>query len=118
MGTAIQADLTVTFGNPKIGLYVGDAINLVGHIEVVDIGIPIEYVQKLKPQSHLLTPELVSPLIPPRPQSAHKGSHSGMLALSLDPLGRLVQQPWLPLEQSGQEPVSSLRLLLKQSPLL
>ena len=82
LGTAIQADLTVTFGCPKIGLYVGDAIDQVGHIEVVDIGIPIEYVQELKPQNHLLTPELVSPLIPHRPQSAHKGTfgHAGIVA--------------------------------------
>ncbi|UCH90901.1 MAG: NAD(P)H-hydrate dehydratase [Nitrospirota bacterium] len=82
LSTAIQADLTVTFGYPKIGLYVGDAIDNVGHIEVVDIGIPIDFVQKLAPQSHLLTPELVSPLIPPRPQSSHKGSfgHAGVVA--------------------------------------
>ena len=82
LATAIQADLTVTFGCPKIGLYVGDAIDQVGHIEVVDIGIPIEYIQELKPQNHLLTPELVSPLIPPRPQSAHKGTfgHAGIVA--------------------------------------
>ncbi len=82
LGTAIQADLTVTFGCPKIGLYVGDAIDQVGHIEVVDIGIPIEYVQELKPQNHLLTRELVSPLIPSRPQSAHKGTfgHAGIVA--------------------------------------
>ena len=82
LGTAIQADLTVTFGYPKIGLYVGDAIDQVGHIEVVDIGIPIEYVQELKPQNHLLTTELVSPLIPRRPQSAHKGTfgHAGIVA--------------------------------------
>jgi NAD(P)H-hydrate epimerase len=82
LGTAIQADLTVTFGYPKIGLYVGNAIDQVGHIEVVDIGIPIEYAQELKPQNHLLTPELVSPLIPRRPQSAHKGTfgHAGIVA--------------------------------------
>jgi NAD(P)H-hydrate epimerase len=82
LGTAIQADLTVTFGCPKIGLYVGNAIDQVGHIEVVDIGIPIEYVQELKPQNHLLTPELISPLIPRRPQSAHKGTfgHAGIVA--------------------------------------
>jgi len=82
LGTAIQADLTVTFGYPKIGLYVGNAIDQVGHIEVVDIGIPIEYVKELKPQNHLLTPELVRPLIPRRPQSAHKGTfgHAGIVA--------------------------------------
>jgi len=82
LGTAILANLTVTFGYPKIGLYVGDAIDQVGHIEVVDIGIPIEYVQELKPQNHLLSHELVRALIPPRRASAHKGTfgHAGIVA--------------------------------------
>jgi len=82
LGTAVQADLTVTFGCPKIGLYVGDAIDQVGHIEMVDIGIPDEYVQDLNPQNHLLSQELVRPLIPPRSQSAHKGTfgHAGIVA--------------------------------------
>ena len=82
LGTAIQADLTVTFGCPKIGLYVREAIDQVGYIEVVDIGIPIEYVQELKPQNHLLTPKLVSSMIPRRHKSAHKGTfgHAGIVA--------------------------------------
>lgn len=82
LGTAVKADLTVTFGCPKIGLYVGDAIDQVGHIEVVDIGIPDEYVQGLDPQTQLLTHELIRPLIPPRRASAHKGTfgHVGIVA--------------------------------------
>ena len=82
LGTAVQADLTVTFGCPKIGLYVGDAIDQVGHIEIVDIGIPDEYVEDLKPQKHLLTRELMSPLIPARLPSSHKGTfgHAGIIA--------------------------------------
>ncbi|MDH5562507.1 MAG: NAD(P)H-hydrate dehydratase [Nitrospirota bacterium] len=81
-GTAVKADLTVTFGCPKIGLYVGEAIDQVGHIEVVDIGIPDEYVQSLNPQAQLLTHELIRPLIPPRRASAHKGTfgHVGIVA--------------------------------------
>ena len=82
LGTAVQADLTVTFGCPKIGLYVGDAIDQVGHIETVDIGIPDEYVEDLNPQNHLITQELVRPLIPLRRASAHKGTfgHAGIVA--------------------------------------
>ncbi len=82
LGTAVQADLTVTFGCPKIGLYLGDAIDQAGHIEMVDIGIPDEYVQDLNPQNHLLSQKLVHPLIPPRSQSAHKGTfgHAGIVA--------------------------------------
>jgi NAD(P)H-hydrate epimerase len=82
LGTAVQADLTVTFGCPKIGLYVGEAIDQVGHIETVDIGIPDEYIEGLNPQTHLLTQELIRPLIPLRRASAHKGTfgHAGIVA--------------------------------------
>ena len=82
LGTAVNADLTVTFGCPKIGLYVGAAIDQVGHIEVVDIGIPVEYVQALNPQNHLLAHDLIHSLIPPRRASAHKGTfgHAGIVA--------------------------------------
>jgi NAD(P)H-hydrate epimerase len=82
LGAAVRADLTVTFGYPKIGLYLGDAIDLVGRIEVVDIGIPVEYVQDLDPQNHLITQELVRSLLPPRRASSHKGTfgHAGIVA--------------------------------------
>ncbi len=79
---AVTADLTVTFGCPKIGLYVGDAIDRVGKIEVVDIGIPHRFVEDLDPHIQLLTLEHICSLIPPRPASAHKGTfgHAGIVA--------------------------------------
>ncbi|MDH5430192.1 MAG: NAD(P)H-hydrate dehydratase [Nitrospirota bacterium] len=82
LGTAVNADLTVTFGYPKIGLYVGDAIDHVGHIEVVDIGIPKTFVGDLVLRSQLLTPVSLRSLIPPRRASAHKGTfgHAGIVA--------------------------------------
>jgi NAD(P)H-hydrate epimerase len=82
LGTAVKADLTVTFGCPKIGLYVGGAIDQVGHIEVVDIGIPQEFVEEMNPQTQLLTQEFIRSLIPPRRASSHKGTfgHAGIIA--------------------------------------
>ncbi|MEX0828687.1 MAG: NAD(P)H-hydrate dehydratase [Nitrospirales bacterium] len=82
LGTAVHADLTVTFGCPKIGLYVGDAIDQVGHIEVVDLGIPKNFVEDINPQVQLLTPASIRPLFPPRRASSHKGTfgHAGIVA--------------------------------------
>ena len=82
LGFAVQADLTVTFGCPKLGLYLDSAIDKVGNIEVVDIGIPQDFVLDLNPHIHLLSQEMVRPLIPPRPPSAHKGTfgHAGIVA--------------------------------------
>jgi ADP-dependent NAD(P)H-hydrate dehydratase / NAD(P)H-hydrate epimerase len=81
LGAAVQADLTVTFGLPKLGLYVGPAIDKVGIIRIIDIGIPQDFVSNLNPQIHLLSQEMVHPLIPLRPPSSHKGTfgHVGII---------------------------------------
>ena len=67
LGTAIQAQSTVTFGCPKIGLYLGEAIDYAGAIHTVDIGIPREYVEDLQlPIFICLTPTTIAPLLPRR----------------------------------------------------
>jgi len=40
LGTAVQADRTVTMAAPKVGLLVGDGPERAGTVEAVDIGIP------------------------------------------------------------------------------
>ena len=82
LGTAIKAQATVTFGCPKIGLYLGEAIDHAGTISMVDIGIPREYVECLQSPFHLLTPETIAPLLPQRPFRSHKGTcgHVGLIA--------------------------------------
>lgn len=81
LGIAVQADLTVTFGYPKLGLYLGSAIDKVGSIEVVDIGIPTDFIASVGPHIHLLSPEIIRPVMPPRPPSSHKGTfgHAGIV---------------------------------------
>ena len=82
LGTAIKASLTVTFGQPKLGCVVGTAIDQVGTLHIVDIGIPSEYVQAMNLRTNLLTRNTIRPWIPPRPRSAHKGTfgHVGIVA--------------------------------------
>lgn len=82
LGAAVNADLTVTFGYPKVGLYTGAAIDRVGQIHVVDIGIPSQFAEDLSPRIQLLTPERIRPMIPARPLTAHKGTfgHAGIMA--------------------------------------
>ena len=82
LGAAVQAKLTVTFGCPKVGLYLGSAIDHTGTISTVDIGIPQEYVEDLSPQVHLLTPPLIKSLLPTRAPTSHKGTfgHAGIIA--------------------------------------
>ncbi|RMH08096.1 MAG: NAD(P)H-hydrate dehydratase [Nitrospirae bacterium] len=80
--TAVRATQTVTFGCPKLGLYQGPAVDFVGQIEVIDIGIPSAFVGELSGVPELLTPELIAYLLPIRPPSAHKGTcgHVGIIA--------------------------------------
>ena len=117
LGSAVEADLTVTFGCPKIGLYIGKAIDLVGQIEVVDIGIPPKFVYDLKLCDSLITQALVCALIPPRFHPRIK-AHSDMQASSLDHQARLEPQPWPDLVHYELGPASSLSPRPRQSPQL
>ena len=82
LGTAVHADLTVTFGNPKLGLFLGAGIDHAGRLHCVDIGIPTQYVEDLQLPIELLTPAMIRPWLPKRPASAHKGTfgHAGIIA--------------------------------------
>lgn len=82
LGTAVQASLTVTFGNPKLGLFLGPGIDHAGNIQYVDIGIPGQYVEELNIPVQLLTSAAIRPWLPKREASAHKGTfgHVGLIA--------------------------------------
>ena len=82
LGMAVHASMTVTLGNPKLGLFLGEGIDHVGRLHCVDIGIPIQYVEDLHLPIELLSPAALRPWLPKRPASAHKGifGHAGIIA--------------------------------------
>ncbi len=82
LGAAVQACLTVTFGYPKLGLFLGPAIDHVGEIHYVDIGIPPEYVRDMSLSTTLITQPSIQDLLPRRRPSSHKGTfgHAGIIA--------------------------------------
>lgn len=82
LGAAVRATMTVTFGLPKIGLYVGAGIDHAGRISIVDIGIPPDYSRSVDSPLSLITQTDVRRLLPRRPPSAHKGTygHAGIIA--------------------------------------
>src|SRR5437016_3624134 len=61
LGTAVRAFLTITFGLPKLGLYVGAGIDHAGEVHVADIGIPPRYVDAVDSPITLLTLDSVRP---------------------------------------------------------
>jgi len=89
LGQAVHATATVTFGLPKLGLYVGPGIDHAGIIHVVDIGIPAAYIDALDSRTIVVTKELVADALPARATSSHKGTfgHAGILAGSVGKTG-------------------------------
>ena len=82
LGAGVCASLTVTFGLPKLGMYLGKAMDHIGCLRIVDIGIPTEFVGDLDVTRTLLTAEAIRELVPDRPISSHKGTfgHAGIIA--------------------------------------
>ncbi|HKK21249.1 MAG TPA: NAD(P)H-hydrate epimerase, partial [candidate division Zixibacteria bacterium] len=72
-GAVADADFTFSLALPKFGLYVSPGRELAGTVGVVPIGIPDETIDKFQLGTELITPELVSELLPERPADAHKG---------------------------------------------
>ncbi len=89
LDVAVRATLTVTFGLPKLGLYVGPGIDHAGEIRVVDIGIPQRYADAVESRISLITMDTAHRLLPQRIPSAHKGTygHVGIIAGSVGKTG-------------------------------
>jgi NAD(P)H-hydrate epimerase len=80
MGAAVRAEVTATYGWPKIGQIVPSGRDCVGRLWQVDIGIPPVL-------AHNLTVELVEAeemrrLLPPRPFGSHKGAFGHLAVLA------------------------------------
>ena len=79
-GMAVYADLTVTFGLPKIGITIYPGLEYVGKLVVADINFPQELLSKPRPNV-LMTPEIVGPMLPYRHPNANKGSFGPVLII-------------------------------------
>lgn len=76
---AVRADVTVTFGWPKLGLLLHPARGLCGRLVAVEIGFPPGSVQS---DARLITPTWVRRHLRPRGASAHKGTAGRLLVLA------------------------------------
>lgn len=84
-GACLRAEVTATFGFPKIGLLLYPGASFTGRLEVCDIGIPEVLVERLRPRQRLITPEAVRKALPARPPEAHKGTTGHVLLLAGSP---------------------------------
>jgi len=83
MGCAVQADWTVTFAFPKLGLLCFEGAEKAGEVYVGQINIPPALVEN-EPVD-LLTPARIQGLLPDRNKSVHKGSLGRVLIVAGSP---------------------------------
>lgn len=89
-GEAIDADVTVTFAAPKIGLAIHPGASHVGRLIVADIGIPASLAKEIDGDTIYLTgAEIAAPFCRPRPTNSHKGNygHAAIVAGSVGMTG-------------------------------
>lgn len=89
IGTAIDADLTVTFARPKFPHVMYPARKLCGEVIIVDISIPDFAISGC--HTYLLTPDNL-PVVTPREPDSHKGNfgHAVVIGGSLGKSGALL----------------------------
>lgn len=80
-GDTVMADLTLTMGLPKTGLGEFKALDYVGNLDVVDIGIPAQLLDQVDTQKELITPADLMGLFARRPRAAHKGTYGRILLI-------------------------------------
>lgn len=85
LGTAVRADLTVTFIGLKRGLFTLQAPDHVGELQFADLGVPPEIYGEVSTDTWRVELEpLLETLLPPQPAAAHKGLYGTVLVLGGD----------------------------------
>jgi len=82
MGVAVHADLTVTFGFPKLGLTVFPGAGLAGRLVRVDIGIPASVSEKIPHHFSLTEPSHLKDSFSLEAPDIHKGNRGHLLVLA------------------------------------
>ena len=80
-GDVVVADITATMGLPKRGLLEPEAIEYVGTVEVVDIGLPPELTDRAQSDMEMITAADLREILGRRPRNAHKGMFGHVLII-------------------------------------
>ena len=81
LGACIQATVTATFGLPKVGQLVTPGCGYVGHLEVVDIGLPRTVTESAEPPRLWLEASDLAVFLRSRSLASHKGSFGHVLVV-------------------------------------
>jgi NAD(P)H-hydrate epimerase len=80
-GPVVRARMTVTFGLPKLGLYLPAGAAHAGHVEIADLGVPLAWLAEGL-RAGLLEAADARDALPLRPLEAHKGSYGHLLVVA------------------------------------
>lgn len=75
LGSAVHADLTITFGVAKRGFFVNEGPRHVGRLRIVPIGFPSDIVKEEASTHRLFTGKTARRLLPRRESSSNKSTH-------------------------------------------
>ncbi|MFI5316090.1 MAG: NAD(P)H-hydrate dehydratase [Myxococcota bacterium] len=78
LGFALEPELIVTLGLPKLGLALQPSA---ARVVVADIGLPLESIARAGVRQHQLTRRAAQQLQPPRPLASHKGTFGHVLVV-------------------------------------
>lgn len=92
MEAVIKADLTLTFGFPKLAFLLADNHPYVGEWKILDIGLHPDIVESKQTPFCLVTEEDIAEIIHPRERFSHKGDfgHALLVAGSKGKMGAAV----------------------------
>ena len=82
LGVAIQAEMTVALGYPKLGEVTYPGLDYVGNLVVADIGINAQAAAEVAPKLELLEREMIRSLVPRREPDTHKGTYGHVLVVA------------------------------------
>jgi NAD(P)H-hydrate epimerase len=84
LGTAVRAEITVSFIARKRGLSTGAALDHCGSVMLDRLGLPEEAFADVPFDARLLDPRRMASWLPPRARGAHKGDFGHVLAIGGD----------------------------------
>ncbi|TDU24416.1 NAD(P)H-hydrate epimerase [Panacagrimonas perspica] len=84
LGTAVRADISVSFIGRKLGLYVGSGPDHAGRRAYADLGVPSSLTEASPSLAELMCEDEIPIALPRRARSAHKGSHGHVLLIGGD----------------------------------
>jgi len=82
MGAAVRADVTATFGFPKLGQLLFPGAGLVGRLVRIDIGIPGAAADRVPARHRLIEARDIQEALPVEEADVHKGTRGHLLVIA------------------------------------